>query len=488
MSTYERYNYLEQEYPKRFYRSMEYNDINEQFYKYGNVKDLMKYFTIENLVNAYNSLESNKAPGVDKLTKRKYVEYPWWVYKKNLQEKYDKEHPHKYAQDILYINIEHIYNCIRSDSYQFKPVRRIYIPKPNGIDMRPLGLPTIEDKIIEMVMKDILLEIYDSLMRKSIFLSNSFGFRENRNAHMALYRIYNDIINKKLYGVISLDITKFFDNIDRKILMNLLKKIIRDERFLKLIERSLYRGYREDGDTHTRDTGMGISQGSVIGPVLANIYRHYMLDSWFEQEVKTHCKYHNVDIILDDDLVAYADDVVVLLPDSKTASEFLELLKERISEYKLEVSESKTEVIDLKSSLSSNNHFRFLGFEISPIFENSEIVDLKLVTDPKRCKDKEKRIVDTINKGILRHAEKPLRNRLSLINRGVNRVLKGYYNYYGYDTNLEWLNYIYQFAKEQFAELVFGGLIKEIPIEQVLKLVILNKPKPEKLKSFKDEY
>ena len=77
----------------------------------------MKYFTIKNLVNAYNSLEGYKAPGVDKITKKKYVEYPWWVYKKNLQKKYDKEHPHKYAQDILYTNIEYIYNCIRSDSY-----------------------------------------------------------------------------------------------------------------------------------------------------------------------------------------------------------------------------------------------------------------------------------------------------------------------------------------------------------------------------------
>lgn len=132
-----------------------------------------------------------------------------------------------------------------------------------------------------------------------------------------------------------------------------------------------------------------------------------MLDSWFEQEVKTHYKYHIVDILLDDDLVAYADDVLVLLPDSKTACEFLELLKNRISEYKLEVSESKTEVINLKSSLSSNNHFRFLGFEISPILDNSVIVNLKFITNPKRCKAKEKRIIDTINKGILRHVEKP---------------------------------------------------------------------------------
>lgn len=490
MSTYERYSYLEETYPKKFNRSYEYEEIWKQYSAYGNVTNLMKYFTVDKLLEAYKSLE-NKAPGTDGIDKYTYTKYPWWVVKKGLQMKYDQEHPHKFEETILYENIEHIANCIKSGSYEFKPTRRIYIDKPGSLEKRPLSIPCIEDKIVEKVMADILMEVYDSLLGRSIFLSNSYGFREYRNADMALRRVYNDITRKGLYSVICLDISKFFDRIDRNLLMELLRRVIKDKRFLDLIERSLYRGYRERGDTHTRDTGMGIAQGSITGPILANIYRHYMLDSWFEQEVKTNCEYHNVDMLIDDDLVAYADDVLVLLPDSKTATDFLSVLKKRITEFKLEVSEKKTEVVDLKSSLSSNNHFRFLGFQISPVLYDSGNMDLVLITDPKRLEDKEKRIVDTLNKSIIRHIEEPLSNgqsiRLNLIKRDVNRVLKGYYNYYGYDTNIEWLNYIYQFAKEQFAELVFGGLIKEIPIEQVLKLVILNKPKPEKLKSFKDE-
>jgi group II intron reverse transcriptase/maturase len=484
MSTYERHQYYQDEYPKGYQRYMDYKEIDNQITTYGNVRNLMQYFTLENITIAYWSLE-NVSPGIDGVTKKDYRRYPWWVLKKGLQQEYNKKHPYKNEEIILYDNLEHLIKVIQSGNYEFKPVRRVYIDKPNSDEKRPLGIPVFEDKLVEVIVNNILIEIYDPLMRKKIFLNNSYGFREYRNAHMALARVYDDIIRKKLIGVIELDITKYFDNIDRGIVLDYIEEKIKDKAFMNLIRRSLNRGYMEKGNDSVLDTGKGIAQGSIIGPMLANIYRHYVLDSWFEQEVKTHYPQFSKG-----DLISYADDVLILLPESGMTSEFLELLDKRLTEYKLEVSKEKTNEVDLSFISTSNNKVRFLGFEMKIAYDEygREILDIKI--DSKRINGKKDKIVKCINSGIEKHVDTPLRcgkePKVYLINRDVNRVLRGYYNYYGIDTNIEWLREIHSFAVDKMIELVYWDVLKDVLPEQRHKIIVLNKVRKKKIIKFNE--
>lgn len=191
----------------------------------------------------------NKAVGVDGITKAEYGE------------KLDE-------------NVADLINRIKKFSYKPQPLRRTYIPKANG-KMRPLGIPAYEDRLVQIVMSEVLNDIYDERL-----LDCSYGFRLGRNAHQAVSFINQTIMTKKVNYVLEADIKGFFDNFSHEWMMKFLEHDIADKNFLRYVKRFLIAGVMEGSER--KESDKGTPQGGQISPILANVYLHYVLDWWYE--------------------------------------------------------------------------------------------------------------------------------------------------------------------------------------------------------------
>jgi group II intron reverse transcriptase/maturase len=213
---------------------------------------LIHLLTEDFLKECFRELKKNKSPGIDGITVNEY------------EEQLDE-------------NIADLVARLKAKQYKPKPVKRVYIPKPNG-DKRPLGIPAVEDKIVQMAIKKILEAIFEQ-----DFKDMSYGFRPNRGCHDALKQIDKIIMKYPVNFIVDMDISKFFDTVNHKCLMEFLKNRIVDTSLLQLISRFLKSGIMEEGVYF--ETEQGTPQGGVLSPILANVYLHYVLDSWFETEV-----------------------------------------------------------------------------------------------------------------------------------------------------------------------------------------------------------
>lgn len=221
-------------------------------------RSIARILTVDFLLLNWDSINKKAASGIDNVSASEY--------EKNLQG-----------------NIENLVESLKGNRYKAKLVKRHYIPKANG-QMRPLGIPAIDDKVLQTGVKAILEAIYEQ-----DFLPCSYGYRPHRGAKDAIKDLYQELSRGKYNYIVEADIKGYFDNIDHTHLLNMLALRIDDKRFLGLIRKWLKAGIL-DTDGQVIHPATGTPQGGIVSPVLANVYLHYALDLWFESVVKPHCR------------------------------------------------------------------------------------------------------------------------------------------------------------------------------------------------------
>ena len=267
---------------------------------------LLHHVSVPRLMMAFEDLNPRAAPGVDGVT--------WQEYERD-----------------LVANLRDLHGRVQSGRYRASPSRRVYIPKADG-RLRPLGIASLEDKIVQRAVTGVLNAVYEA-----DFLGFSYGFRPGRSPHDALDALTAGIYRKKVSWVLDADIRDFFGSLDRDWLMRFLRHRIADERVLRLISKWLAAGVVEDGKLS--ETEQGSPQGASVSPLLANVYLHYVLDLWADWWRK---RYARGDVII----VRFADDFVVGFQYRDDAEEFQAALRERFAEFSLELHPEKTRLIE----------------------------------------------------------------------------------------------------------------------------------------------
>ena len=231
----------------------------------------------------------------------------------------------------LEANLQSLLDRAKSGTYKAPPVRRVHIPKGKGDETRPIGIPTFEDKVLQRAVAMVLESVYEQ-----DFLDCSYGFRPGRSPHLALQSFREQMMAMRGGWVLELDIRKFFDNLDHTHLREMLSRRIRDGVLKRLIGKWLKAGVLEEGHLH-RPQG-GSPQGGVISPILSNVYLHYVLDTWFEQEVLPRLKGRGF-------LVRFADDAVMGFALESDARRVLEVLPKRFARFGLTLHPQKTRLV-----------------------------------------------------------------------------------------------------------------------------------------------
>lgn len=362
--------------------------------------NLYHHLDVELMAACFRELKDGKAPGIDGVTKAEY------------------------EQD-LEGNLAGVLARLRNKTYDPQPSRRRYIPKVNG-ELRPLGIPCLEDKIVQKAMSRVLERIYEEK-----FYDFSYGFRPGRSCHDALKALSRNIGTKKVNWIVEADIKGFFDHVNHDWLLAMVAHRVSDPQMLWLIGRFLKAGVMEDG--RRLDTTEGTPQGGVISALLANVYLHYVLDDWFAKGVRKRIRGEAY-------VVRYADDFVVCFQYESDARWFLTALGERLAKFNLELEPSKTRVFEFgrfaqrdaeRRGEGGAEVFDFLGFTHYCGTSRKGRFKLKWRTAKRRFRAKQAAMKEWIR--AMRTA--PLR----AVWEGVNRKLQGHYAYFGVSDNWGWL-------------------------------------------------
>lgn len=357
-------------------------------------RDLYRLLNEENLRDCFHELRKSAAPGVDGVTFEEY--------ERNLD--------------------THLADLVRrlvAKRYRAKLVRRKYIPKGNG-KFRPLGIPALEDKLLQMAVARVLEAIYEQ-----DFLDCSWGYRPKRGAREASRVLAERLFRGSIGWVVEADIRGFFDSISHPWMERMLKERIADSAFLRLIGKWLKAGVLEE-DGKVIHPATGTPQGGIVSPVLANIYLHYVLDLWFEHRVRKGAK---GDVFM----MRYADDFVCAFQYAEDAMRYEKELRERLGKFGLNVADEKTRTLRFsRYKLEPNEAFEFLGFEFRWIKRRAGMAGVQRRTSPKRLRASVRAFTKWIRESRCM--------RLSTTLATLRSKLSGYWNYYGVRGNMKMLN------------------------------------------------
>ena len=370
----------------------------------------------ELLLQCHKELDGNKAAGIDGVTKEEYG--------RNLEQ-----------------NIEELVERLKRKSYKPQPSLRVYIPKSNG-KLRPLGIASYEDKIVQLALKKILEAVYEPR-----FLNYMYGFRPNRGCHGAVKELYRRLNHTKICYVVDADIKGFFDHMKHEWIMKFLNLYIKDPNILWLVKKYLKAGVLEEGKVLENEEGS--AQGNIISPILANIYMHNVLTMWYKFIIAKECKGENF-------LIVYADDFIAGFQYKWEAERYYQLLKERMGKFGLELEESKSRMLESGAYLARYKQkrgestrlgtFDFLGFTFYCGKTQKGYPWMMPKTNSKKFRQKLK------DMKIWLYASRD--QKLGKLMGMLNLKLTGHYRYYGVSFNSRMIsNY-----KQQVREMLFKVL------------------------------
>ena len=358
---------------------------------------LLHHVDVAMLETAFYALKRAAAPGVDGMT--------WKTYEQDLDRR-----------------IRDLHARVHSGAYRALPSRRSYIPKDDG-SKRPLAVAALEDKIVQRAVAIVLSEIYEE-----DFLGFSYGFRPDRGQHDALDALIVGIERKKVNFILDADIRSFFTEVSQQWVVRFLEHRVGDPRIIRLVQKWLRAGILEDGIVTVEEKGTG--QGSVISPLLSNVYLHYVFDLWAERWRRREA---TGDMII----VRYADDIIVGFQHESDARRFWNAMRDRLAEFSLSLHPDKTRLIEFgrftaqncrKRGRSKPETFRFLGFVL--ICDKSRRGDFRIRRKSRR--DRMRATLRDIKEALRRRINRPIPET----GKWLASVVSGYFAYHAVPTNI----------------------------------------------------
>lgn len=346
------------------------------------------------LKRAFKRIRKDAAEGVDGVTKEQY-------------EQHEEE------------NILALHEEMKAKRYRHQPIRRVHIPKAPG-KTRPIGISTIEDKIVQGALTEVLSAIYEQ-----DFLPCSYGFRPGRRTHDALREVDRMAFREGIEWILEADVQAFFDSVDRAKLKEMLQIRVADQSLLRLVGKCLHVGVLDGEEFSEPDEGT--VQGSILSPLLGNVYLHYALDTWFEREVTPTLEAHAR-------LIRYADDFVMGFASKQDAERVMQMLHERMTAYGLTLHPEKTRLVPFKRPSRGQRAgkgpgtFDFLGFTL--LWVRTRRGDWRLTMKTRKARFQ--RAVKAIGEWCRRHRHDPLKEQ----HAALSRRLQGHFNYFGVNGNV----------------------------------------------------
>ncbi len=356
---------------------------------------------VDALRRAFGRIRKDAAVGVDGVSKDAYAE--------NLEG-----------------NLEGLHERLRTKKYRHQPIRRVHIPKAPG-KTRPIGISSIEDKIVQGALSEVLGAIYEQ-----DFSEGSYGFRPKRGAHDALRALNRMVIHEGMGWILEADIQAFFDSVVRAKLREMLQIRVADGSLLRLVGKCLRVGII-DGEEFNKPE-KGTTQGSILSPLLGNVYLHYALDQWFEQEVVPKLRGRAR-------LIRYADDFVIGFTDKQDAEQVLCWLRERLAEYGLTLHPEKTRLVPFRRPMygqprnPSRATFDFLGFTMFWRLSHKGRWALGMKTRKARIQ----RTLKALGELCRSQRHRPLKEQ----HAALDRRLRGHYGYFGVNGNTRSLSLVW---------------------------------------------